>query len=208
LGFYVYYDKTEKRLRATIPEDPIRKAALSPRTLRAFVPPWMLLGLAGAAVASVGLNAWGHATGAIAPSRALANGTLVSLFALGLAALLRYSLRRASYRMSLRTDATARSLELSLSVGVAAFVALVCLYQSLGSLGPAPLFAYPPTQLLALIEGTPWSWQIYFERAEYRWVELGTALFIALFGPWLLRSSFTRRLMAADPGKIRSAFEV
>jgi len=47
-----------------------------------------------------------------------------------------------------------------------------------------------------------------FERSEYRWVELGTALFIALMGPWQARSSFTRRLMSADPLKVRSAFEV
>lgn len=208
LGFYVYYDKTEKRLRATVPEDPIRKATLSPRRLRAFLPGWVLWGLAGAATLIFGINAWGYATGAIEPSRALANGAVLSLFAVGLGLLIRYTLRRASYRMSPETDSTGRSLELSLTLGVAAFMALVCLYFSLGSVGSNPLFAYPPTQLHALIENTTWSWSVYFERWEYRWVELSTALFIALLGPWQARSSFTRRLMAADPGKVRSAFEV
>ena len=132
----------------------------------------------------------------------------VSLFALGLVLLLRHSLRRAAYRMSTATDASGRSLELSMSLAVAALLVLLCLYQTLGSWGPLPLFAYPPTQLHALIEGTPWTWQIYFERSEYRWVELSTALFIALIGPWQARSAFTRRLMAADPAKIHSAFEV
>lgn len=208
LGFYVYYDRMEKRLRASIPEDPIRKATLSPRRLRAFLPAWALWGLAGAVLAIVSLNAWGQAVGHIEPSRALANGSVVSLLAVGLGLLLRRVLQRASYRMSQESDSSGRSMELSLVLGTAAFFAIVCLYHSLGSLGPSPLFAYPPTQLHSLIESTPWSWSVFFARAEYRWVELGTALFIALIGPWLARSPFTRRLMATDPRKIHSAFEV
>jgi hypothetical protein len=208
LGFYAYHDRAEKRLRALIPEDPIRRAALRPRTLRAFVPEWVLWGLVLAAAAILGLNAWGYAATVIAPSRALANGTFASLVAVGLAALLRHTMRRATYRMSPETDSSARSLEVSLTVGVAVLIAIVCLYHSLGSIGRAPVFVYPPTQLHALIENTPWSWTTYFERPEYRWVELATASFIALIGPWMARSAFTRRLMAETPVKIRSAFEV
>lgn len=208
VGLYVYYDRLEKRLRATIPEEPIRRAVLRPRTFRAFLPAWMLRGLAGALALILGINIVGVATGNIEPSRALANGTLVSLLAVGVGLLLRYTLQRASYRMSAETDSSGRSMELSLTLATSAFFALVCLYHSLGSWGPAPLFAYPPTQLHALIENAPWIWAVFFERYEYRWVELGTAVFIALLGPWLARSVFTRRLMATDPGKVRSAFEV
>lgn len=208
LAFYVYYDRTEKHLRSTIPEDPIRRAALSPRTLRAFLPGWALGGLSAAAAAILGLNVWGYAARVIEPSRALANATFLILVGVGMGLLLRHTLRRAAYRMSAETDSSGRSLELSLTLSVAAFMALVCLYHSLGSCGPVPLFAYPPTQLHALIENAPWSWAIFFERSEYRWVELGTALVIALFGPWQARSTFNRRIMAADSVKVRSVFEV
>lgn len=207
-GLYAYYDTTEKRLRTAIPEDPIRKASLSPRTLRSFISGWTVWGLVSAAAIILGLNAWGYATGRIDPSRALGNGMLLCLLAVALGFLVRYTLQRAPYRMSAETDSTGRSMELSLTLGTAAFFVVVCLYHSLGSWGETPLFPYPPTQLHALFEGAPWSWSHYFERSEYRWIELGTALFIALVGPWLARSSFTRKLLAADPSKVSSAFEV
>lgn len=207
-GLYLYYDHAEKRLRAAIPEDPIRKASLSPRTLRSFISGWTVWGLAAAAAAVLVLNAWGYATGNIQPARALGNGLLTSLIAVALGFLARYTLQRAPYRMSIETDSSGRSMELSLTLATAGFFALVCLYHSLGSWGPTPVFPYPPTQLHALLEKAPWSWSHYFERAEYRWIELGTALFIALLGPWLARSTFTRKLLATDPSKVSSAFEV
>jgi hypothetical protein len=133
---------------------------------------------------------------------------LLGLLGIALGFLTRYTLQRAPYRMSVETDSTGRSLELSLTLATAGFFAVVCLYHAVGSWGPSPLFAYPPTQLHALLERAPWSYRHYFERAEYRWVELATALFIAFIGPWLARSTFTRRLFAADPRKVSSAFEI
>jgi len=195
-GFYAYYDRAEKRLRALIPEDPIRRAALRPRVLRAFLPRWVLFGLSLAAASILCLDAWGYARGLMEPARALSNGVFAALVTVGLGALLRHTMQRASYRMSPETDSSARSLEVSLTVGCAALMGLVCLYHSLGSMGSAPVFVHPPTQLHALIENQSWSWTTYFERPEYRWVELATALFIALIGPWMARSAFTRRLMA------------
>jgi hypothetical protein len=206
-AFYAYYDRAERRLRAAIPPDPIRRATLAPRRLRAFVPDWQSGTLVLMALAVLGVNAWGYAAGEMQPARALANATFLCASALGIGLLTARTLRRAAYRLSPRTDSRGRSLELSLCLGVAVFFTLVALYHSVGSLGASPLFAHPPTMMHALIEGTEWSYAIFFERAEYRWVELGTALFVALLGPWMARSAFTRSLMAAELGPAGSELD-
>lgn len=197
LGFYSHYDRTERRLRAAIPDDPVRKASLTARRLSSFVPVWVLGVLALAAAAVLGLNAWAYTAHTIEPLRALGNVTVFSILAAGLGLMLRHSLGRAAHRLSPETDSSFRSLELSLTLAVAGFIVFVLFYVTLGSIGPSPLFLHPPTTLHALIEGKSWSWDVYFERAEYRWVELGTALFIAAIGPWLSRSSRLRSPSAA-----------
>ena len=88
------------------------------------------------------------------------------------------------------------------------FLVLVSLYHTLGSLGPDPLFAYPPTLIHARIEGQAWAWSVFFARPEYRWVEFAASLVIAWVGPWLAISPFNRRLLNADMRRVRSAAEV
>lgn len=160
------------------------------------------------ALGCLGVDAWGYATGARQPARALANATFFGACALGLGLLTARTLRRAAYRLSPQIDSSGRSLELSLCLGAAGFFALVSLYHTVGSLGASPLFPHPPTMLHALIEGEKWTYAIFFERAEYRWVELGTAVFVALLGPWLATSAFIRRLLSAELGRAAGGFDI
>jgi hypothetical protein len=208
LGLFLLHGRAESALRKTIPDDPVRRASLRPRTLLGLVPAWPLISL-GAAIASIaGINLWGWFSGSMEASRAAGNVIFIAMLSAVLLAVGIYAVRRPAFRLSEETDVRGRSLELNLMLGTWAFVAAVCLYHTLGSLGADPLFAYPPTLIHAAVEGEPWRWSLFFERQEYRWVEIGASLGIALFGPMLAVSPFHRRILTADLRKMRTSFEI
>lgn len=173
-----------------------------------LLPGWALAALGLGMAASLGLNAWGWLSGSMAPARALGNAVFLGLFAAGMGLAIRYIVGRPSLRLSEGTDSAGRSLELSLALGTCCFLIAVSLYHTLGSLGPDPLFAFPPTLIHARIEGQAWSWSVFFARPEYRWVEIAASLVLAWVGPWLAISPFNRRLLTVDMRRVRSAAEV
>jgi hypothetical protein len=208
LVLLLVHGRAESALRIAIPQDPVRRASLRPRTLPGLRPAWPLAVLGAAVAAILGINLWGWLSGSMEPSRALGNAAFIAMGTAVMLIVARYAVRRPALRFSEETDAHARSLELDLMLGTWAFLAAVGLYHTLGSLGPDPLFAHPPTLIHAAIEGEPWSWRMFFERQEYRWVEAGASMVIALLGPMLALSRFHRRVLAADIGKVRTAFEI
>lgn len=208
LGLFLLYGCWESRLRKTIPPDPLRRASLRPRSLLGIRPAWPLAVLGAAVAAILGLNLWGWLSGSMEASRALGNAAFLTMGTAVMLVVARYAVRRPAMRLSEETDLRSRSLELDLMIGTWAFLAAAGAYHTLGSLGADPLFAHPPTLIHAAIEGEAWSWPRFFERQEYRWVEIGASLAIALMGPMLAMSPFHRRILAADFGKARTSFEI
>jgi hypothetical protein len=208
LGMFLLYGRWESRLRKMIPPDPLRRASLRPRTLPGLRPAWPLALLGAAVAAILGLNLWGWLSGSMDASRALGNTAFIAMGSSVMLIVARYAVQRPALRFSEETDLRSRSLELDLMIGVWAFLAAVGAYHTLGSLGAEPLFAHPPTLIHAAIEGESWSWARFFERQEYRWVEIGASLVIALMGPLLALSPFHRRILSADLGKVRTSFEI
>lgn len=208
LGLIIPADRRERKLRAGIPEEAVRRASLRPRTVAGLLPPGMMAALGLLAAGSLAVNAWGWLSGSMLPARAAGNAAFFGLFAVGMGLVMRYIAGRPSFRFSESTEATGRSLEMSLTLGVSLLLAVVNLFHSLGSLGADPLFPYPPSMIHALIESQPWSWSLFLARPEYRWAEMAAALAIAWVGPWLAVSPFHRRLLTVDVRTVRSASEV
>lgn len=208
LTLFLLHGLSESSLRKAIPQDPVRRASLRPRTLPGLRPAWPLAALGAAVAAILGINLWGWLSGSVDASRAAGNAVFTASGTAVMLITARYAVRRPALRFTEETDARARTLELDLMFGAWAFLVAVGLYHTLGSLGAEPLFARPPTLIHAALEGEPWSWSAFFERREYRRVEIGASMVIALLGPMLAMSPFHRRILVADLGKVRTSFEI